>query len=101
MDVTHYNHEPIYVNLNNHSLTNPIPVEKLQAFIKKARETDFDVIKGEHRVRRYWRHCVAMSLARVNWAGCLCIKCHPILAFAVCTGLSGTSTGFLFRNTNV
>ncbi|XP_052229607.1 receptor-type tyrosine-protein phosphatase alpha-like isoform X2 [Dreissena polymorpha] len=49
MDVTHYNHEPIYVNLNNHSLTNPIPVEKLQAFIKKARETDFDVIKGEHR----------------------------------------------------
>ncbi|XP_052775337.1 receptor-type tyrosine-protein phosphatase T-like isoform X2 [Mya arenaria] len=40
--------EPIYVNVNNRKLTNPIPVDKLADFIKKARETGHEVVKGEH-----------------------------------------------------
>ena len=46
--------EPIYMNVNtSRKLTNPIKVEDLPAFIKKARETGFEVIKAEHGVGRF------------------------------------------------
>ena len=42
--------EPIYVNVNSKKLTNPIQVEDLQAFITKARQNDYEIMKADHRV---------------------------------------------------
>lgn len=43
-------HEPIYVNVNNRKLTNPIKVEELRDFIKKAKEAEHNTIELEHAV---------------------------------------------------
>ncbi|KAL4236563.1 hypothetical protein ACF0H5_004948 [Mactra antiquata] len=40
--------EPIYVNVNTKTLTNPIKVEDLQAFIIKAKENEHATMKAEH-----------------------------------------------------
>lgn len=54
-------HEPIYVNVNNRKLTNPIKVEELRDFIQKAKEAEHNTIELEHAVCVLWKSNIELT----------------------------------------